>query len=127
MLGLLSGNQCFFLFRSHSEDEIGRMSATGGAVLLKFDLENYIKSLYYSNYPIICYFGVQFLKLKCTSNAKKHNQKCIEMWEKEKSILIEKKDVTKDLKKMEGAKEGSYRDPEWRRQYINKNYQENPE
>ena len=53
MLGLPWGNQCFFLFKSHSKDEIGRMSATGAAVLLKFDLENYIKSLYYSNYPMI--------------------------------------------------------------------------
>ena len=73
MLGLLLGNQCFFLFKSHSRDEIGRMSATAAAVLLKFDLENYIKSLYYSNYPMIWYFGVQFLKPKCTYNAKKYN------------------------------------------------------
>ena len=46
----------FFLFDSYSKDKIGRMSATGTAVLLKFDLfqqrclENYIKSVYYSNY-----------------------------------------------------------------------------
>ena len=42
-------------------DEIGRMSATGTAVLLKFDLlqslENYIKSVY-SNYPTTLYFQV---------------------------------------------------------------------
>ena len=36
ILGLLWGNQCFFLLDSHSKDEIGRMSATGTAVLLKF-------------------------------------------------------------------------------------------
>ena len=51
ILGLLWGNQCFFLFYSHSKDELGRVSATVTAVLLKFDslqsLENYIKSIYY--------------------------------------------------------------------------------
>ena len=33
ILGLLWGNQCFFLFHSHSKDEIRRMSATGTAAL----------------------------------------------------------------------------------------------
>ena len=50
ILGLLLGNQCIFLFDSHSKNEIGSMSATGTAVLLKSDLllslENYIKSVY---------------------------------------------------------------------------------
>ena len=50
------------------------MSATGTAVLLKFDLlqslENYIKPVCYSNYPMTLYFQVQFLKLKCNENAK---------------------------------------------------------
>ena len=54
----------FSLFDSHSKDEIGRMLATGTAVLLKFEslpsLENDIKSVYYSNYPMILYFQVQF-------------------------------------------------------------------
>ena len=74
ILGLLWGNQCFVLFDSHSKDEIERMSVTGTAVLLKFDslqsLENYIKSVYYSNHPMTFYFQVQFLKLKCIDNAK---------------------------------------------------------
>ena len=52
------------------------MSATGTAVLLKFNsllsLENYIKSVDHSNYPMTIYFQVQFLKLKCTDNTKKH-------------------------------------------------------
>ena len=74
-LGLPWGSQCFFsLFDAHSKDEIGRMSATGTAVLLKFDslqsLKNYIKSAYYSNYPMTLEFRVQFLKIKCTENAK---------------------------------------------------------
>ena len=51
ILGLLRENQCF-LFDSHSDDEMGRISATGTEVLLKFDslqlLENYIESVYYS-------------------------------------------------------------------------------
>ena len=55
------------MFESHSKDEIGRMSATGTAVLLKFDslqsLENYIKPVYYSNYPIT---------LKCNFKDKLH-------------------------------------------------------
>ena len=37
ILGLVWGNQCFFLFNSHNKDEIGRMSAIGTAVLLRFD------------------------------------------------------------------------------------------
>ena len=77
ILGLLLGNQCIFLFDSHSKNEIGRMSAKGTAVLLKFDsllsLENYIKLVYYSNYPMTLYFQEQFLKLKCTENTKKQN------------------------------------------------------
>ena len=36
ILGILWGNQCFFLYDSHSKDEIGRILATGTAVLLKF-------------------------------------------------------------------------------------------
>ena len=36
ILGILWGNQHFFLYDSHSKDEIGRISATGTAVLLKF-------------------------------------------------------------------------------------------
>ena len=56
ILGLFWGNQCFFLFDSHSKYEIGRMAATGTAVLLKCDSlqpsENYTKSIYYSNYPV---------------------------------------------------------------------------
>ena len=35
ILGLLWGNQCFFLFDSHSKDEIGTVSAARTAVLLK--------------------------------------------------------------------------------------------
>ena len=36
ILGTIWGNQCFIRFDSHSKDEIGKISATGTAVLLKF-------------------------------------------------------------------------------------------
>ena len=69
ILGLLWVHECFLLFDSHSQDEIRRMSATGTAVLLKFDslqlFENYKKPVYYSNYSMALYFQIPFLKLKC--------------------------------------------------------------
>ena len=67
ILGLLWGNQCF-LFDSHSKDKMGRMSATGTAVLLKFDSLQLLELL--SNCPMTLYFQKQFLKLKCTENTK---------------------------------------------------------
>ena len=74
IFGLLSGKLCLFLFDSHRKDEIERTSATGTAVFLKFDslqaLENYIISVYYSNYPMTLHFEVPFLKEKCTENKK---------------------------------------------------------
>ena len=64
ILGLLWRNQCFFLFDSRRKYVIGRMSVTGTAVLLKFDLwqslKNDIKSVYYSNYPMTLYFQINF-------------------------------------------------------------------
>ena len=76
ILGLLWGDQCFFLFDSHSKDEIGRIPATGtAAVLLKFDslqsLENYIISVYYSNYPLT--LPRTIFKTKMHRECKKHN------------------------------------------------------
>ena len=77
ILGLLWGNQWFFSIWFYCKDEIRRMPVTGTAVLLKFDSlqlsENYIKSVYYSNYPMVLYFQVQFLKIKCTDSTKNHN------------------------------------------------------
>ena len=54
-------------------------------------------------------------------------QECIEKWDKEKSILTEKKTLPRTRKKMQGAKERSYRGPESRRQCRKRKYQENPE
>ena len=49
-----------YLFNSHNKDENGSLSSSGRAVLLKFDtlhsLENYIRSFYYSAYPMTLYF-----------------------------------------------------------------------
>ena len=94
ILGLPWRNQYFFLFDSHNKDEIGRMSATGTAVLLKFvslqSLENYIKSVYYSNYPMTLYFQVQFLKLKCTENANSKIKKALESERKKKVSSMKK-------------------------------------
>ena len=74
ILGFLCRNQCFFIFEFHRKHKIARISATGTAALLKFDslqpLENYIKSVYYSNYPVTLYFQIPFLKLKCAENTK---------------------------------------------------------
>ena len=127
ILGLLWGSQCFFsLFDAHSKDEIGRMSATGTAVLLTFDslqsLENYIKSAYYSNYPMTLEFQVQFLKIKCTKNAKSTIKNTLKSERKKRVSSLKKS----PRKKKQGAKERN-RDPESRRQYQNRKYQENPE
>ena len=68
------GKPVFFSVWLNSKDGIGRMSVTCTTVFLKFDslqaLENYMKSVYYSNYPMTLYFQLQFLKLKCTENTK---------------------------------------------------------
>ena len=56
ILGLLWGNQCFFLFGSHSKDGIGRVSATSKAVLLKkalnggVDIWDYVKTYTFNDF-----------------------------------------------------------------------------
>ena len=112
ILGLLWEKQCFFLFDSHSKDKTGRVSATGTAVLLKFDslqsLENYIKSVYYSNYPMTLYFQIQFLKLKCTEKTKSTIKSALKC-ERKKKVSSLKKKYQEQEKKMQGAKERYYR------------------
>ena len=84
----------FFIIDSYIKDEIGRMSATGRAVLLKFDslqsLKNYIQSVYYTNYPMTLYFQVQFLKLKCNENAKSTIKNALKSDRKKKVLSLEK-------------------------------------
>ena len=69
------------------------MSATGTAVWPKFDslqsLENYIKSVYYSHYPMTLYFQVQFLKLKRFENVKSTIKNALKS-ERKKNISLKK-------------------------------------
>ena len=99
ILSLLWGNQCFFSFDSHSKHELGRMSTTGTAVLLRFgslhSLENYIKSVYYSNYSMTPYFLVQFSKLKCIENTKSLIKSALKSERKKKVSSLKKKSKTR--------------------------------
>ena len=75
VLGLILGNDStIYLSDSHSKDGHGNLSSSGTAVLLKFDtlhsLQSYIKSVYYSCYPLTLYFQVQFIKVDCTASTK---------------------------------------------------------
>ena len=76
------------------------MWATGRAVFLNFDLshslEDYIKLVYYSNYPRPLYFQVQFLKLKCTGNTKDTTIS---------ALKNERKKIIKSLKKISKTRE----------------------
>ena len=88
----------FFLFNSHSKEKIGRISATGTVVLIKFDLlqplKNYIKSAYYPNYPKTPYFQIQFLKLKLTENTKSSIKNALKS-DRKKKLSSLKKNFTK--------------------------------
>ena len=129
ILGLLWGSHCLFLFISHRKDEIGRMSATSTAVLLKSDslqsLENCIKSVYYPNYSMTLYFQVPFLKLKCTENAKSLIKIALKS-ERKKNVSSLKKKYQGPEKKIQEAKE-ICRDPEPIRQYRKRKYQKKKE
>ena len=96
------------------------MSATGTAVLLKFDslqsLKNYIKSVYFSNYPMTLWIQVQFLKLNYTDNTKITIKNALKSKIKKK-VSSRKKILPRTRKKMQEAKERYHRDPESRRQY----------
>ena len=56
----------------HGKNDNGKLSSSYTAVLLKFDtlhsLESYKGSVYYSAYPIILYFQLEFIKVHCTVN-----------------------------------------------------------
>ena len=68
MLGLISGNNCFYLFDFHSKDKTGQVSVTGKAALLKFEtciiFDNYIRTVYHSNYLVTMSLQIQFCKSK---------------------------------------------------------------
>ena len=124
------------------------MSAIGTALLLRFDwlqsLENYIKSVYYSNYPMNLYFQVQFLKLKCTENAKitiknalkSDRKKKYHHWKKCKELnrdietqsqdgSIQKVNIRKILNKKNNMKTIFQENPTPKKEYEKRKYQEN--
>ena len=105
------------------------MSATGATVLIKLDslqsLENYIKLVCYSNYPVTLYFQVQFLKLKCTENRKSTIKSALKSEWKKKYHHWKKYQGPEN--KMQWAKDRYYRNPESRRQYQKTKYQKSPE
>ena len=63
-----------YLFDSRSKDENGNLSNSGTAVLLKLDtlysLENYVRSVYSSTFPLTLYLQMQFIKVHYIANAK---------------------------------------------------------
>ena len=73
------------------------------------------------------YFQVQFLKLRCTANAKGTIKNSLNS-ERKKEVSLPKKTYHQGAeKKMQGNKEKYCRDPESRTQYRKRKYQENPE
>ena len=69
ILGLIWGIDLIYLFDSHSKDN-GNLLSSGMPVLLKFhtlhSLESYIRSVYYSAYPMTLYFQLQFINVHGT-------------------------------------------------------------
>ena len=63
-----------YIYLIHSKNENSNISRSGTAVLLKVDtlhqLENYIRLIYCSVYPLTLYFQMQFIKVDCTINAR---------------------------------------------------------
>ena len=72
IFGLIWGIDFIYLFNLHGKDGNGKLSSSCTTVLLKFDtlhsLENYKRSVYYSAYPMILYFQLEFTKIHCTVN-----------------------------------------------------------
>ena len=60
-------------------------------------LESYIKSVYYSNYPITLCFQVHFQKLKWTKNTNKTIKNALKNERKKK--VSSQKNITKDQKR----------------------------
>lgn len=63
-------NQYFYLLDSYIKGKNGNKSAAGTTVLLTFEscssLENYIRSVWYANYPMTLYFQIQCNGVNCT-------------------------------------------------------------
>ena len=70
MFSDLFGEECVYLFDSHSKDYEGNISQNGSAILMKFetldDLQYYIKLIYYnSQHHKTLYFQMQFISIRC--------------------------------------------------------------
>lgn len=65
-LDLIGIFDSIYLSDLHSKDENDNLKSSGTAVLLRFDiflsLENYIRSVYYNDVPLILYFQIQLMK-----------------------------------------------------------------
>ena len=66
----LFGEECVYLFDSHSKDHEGNISQNGSAVLMKFetldDFQDYIKLIYYnSQHHKTLYFQMKFISIRC--------------------------------------------------------------
>lgn len=74
ILGLIWGIDSLYLFNSHSKEKNDNLWSSGLEIVLKVDillsLENYIRSAYYSAYPITLYFQLHFMKIHRIVNAK---------------------------------------------------------
>ena len=81
------------MFNSHNKGENDNITAAGTAALLKFEslssLENYILSVYYTNYPMTLYFQIQFNRVTCTSHARNRVRNSIKIRRKN-NIKLEK-------------------------------------
>ena len=72
------------------------------------------------------YFQVEILKPKYNENVKSATKTALKS-ERKKKVSSLKNKCHQGLKKVQGAKERYYEDPEVRRQYRKRKYQENPE
>ena len=77
VLGIIWGNNCFYLFDSHSKNGEGNISQNDTAVLLKFDtfsnLEEYVKQIHYNgDNNETLYLQIQFINVVCTHEIKQH-------------------------------------------------------
>ena len=74
ILALICVTDFIYLFDSHSKEKNSNLSSSDLIVFLKVDtlhsLEKYIRSVYYSAYPMTLYFQLHFIKVHCTVNTK---------------------------------------------------------
>ena len=115
-------NQYFYLFDSYIKVKNGNKSAAGTTVLLTFEscssLENYIRSVWYANYPMALYFRIQCNGVNCTVTAKNCDMKIV-TWKGNTIIISSKKDNIR--------KKNTLKNHAQRFRYQKKLYHKNPE